>query len=197
MPPLADLAAEVGRRPGRTVYLARHATPDLTRTDLVYYLPPGPPLTKLGEHEASALGRFLCRGGVRCIWTSPLERARRTAELAASVCAAEVVEDARLMEMHPGETHDDVRARAEPIWHRAIEGAAAQGPQALIAHGGVITTLLLALGVTPATLEQVGRRFDSGNPLPPGGAWEVTGSDGSGALTARLAFVPASSGQLA
>jgi broad specificity phosphatase PhoE len=173
-----------------TVYLARHATPDLTRTDLVYYLPPGPPLTTLGELEASDLGQFLCHAGVRLIWTSPLERARRTAELAAKTCGAEVMEDARLTEMNPGETHDDVYARARPVWEAAIDRATARGPRALIAHGGVIRALLLAIGVTPATLEHIGRRFDSGNPAPPGGAWEITEPDGGGALTARLAFIP-------
>jgi broad specificity phosphatase PhoE len=183
------VAGGTARPPGRTVYLARHATPDLTRTDLIYYVPPGPPLTSLGELEASDLGRFLRDGGVRLIWTSPLERARRTAELAAKVCGAEVMEDARLTEMSPGETHDDVGARARPVWDTAI-GGAAQGPQALVAHGGVITALLLAIGVTPTTLERVGRRFDSGNPVPPGGAWEIIGPDGGGALTARLAFIP-------
>lgn len=173
-----------------TVYLARHATPDLTRTDLVYYLPPGPPLTTLGEQEATELGRFLRHAEVRRIWTSPLERAGRTATLAGHASAAAVVMDPRLTEMQPGETHDDVGARAGPVWDHAVAAAAAQGPQALITHGGVITALLLAVGVEAATLEDFGRRFDSGNPVPPGGAWEVTGPDGSGVLTARLAFVP-------
>jgi broad specificity phosphatase PhoE len=168
----------------------RHATPDLTRTDIVYYLPPGPPLTALGEREATELGRFLCRADVRRIWTSPLERAGRTATVAAQACAAEVVTDARLTEMQPGETHDDVGARAGPVWEDAVTAASAQGPQALVTHGGVITALLLAIGVGAPTLEDLGRRFDSGNPVPPGGAWEVTGPDGNGALTARLVFVP-------
>jgi broad specificity phosphatase PhoE len=177
-------------RSGRTVYLVRHATPDLTRTDLVYYLPPGPPLTAVGELEASELGLFLCRGGVRWIWTSPLERATRTAELAARVCAARVIEDARLIEMHPVETHDDVYARAGPVWDIVVDRADTHGPQALLAHGGVITALLLAVGVAPATLARVGRRFDSGNPVPPGGAWEVAGPVGDVSMIARLAFIP-------
>jgi broad specificity phosphatase PhoE len=188
-----DALAGAEKRPDRTVFLVRHATPDLTRTDLVYFLPPGPPLTTLGEQEASELGRFLCRRGVRSIWASPLERARRTAELAAKACAAGVTEDTRLIEMTPSETHDDVRARARPVWDIAVERALVEGPQALVAHGGVITALLLAIGVAPTTLERVGRRFDSGNPVPPGGAWEVTKSDGDGSWTARLAFMPVAS----
>jgi broad specificity phosphatase PhoE len=185
-----DAVAGAERRPGRTVFLVRHATPDLTRTDLVYFLPPGPPLTTAGELEASELGLFLRRRGVRWIWTSPLERAARTAELAASVCAAQVIEDARLIEMRPDESHDDVRARAGPVWDVAVGRAVVHGPQALVAHGGVITALLLAVGLAPRFLERVGRHFDSGNPVPPGGAWEVNRSDGDRSWAARLAFLP-------
>jgi broad specificity phosphatase PhoE len=190
VPSLAAAGADAAGRGGGTVYLARHATPDLTRTDLVYHLLPGPPLTAIGEVEASYLGRFLRDSDVRLIWTSPLDRARRTAELAAAVCGAELREDARLTEMRPDETHDDVFARARPVWETAVE-ASRRGPLAVVAHGGVITAVLLALGVPPATLAQIGRRFDGGNPVPPGGAWEISDPDGSGALTARLAFVPA------
>lgn len=181
-----------GRTPGSrvaTVYLVRHATPDLSRTELVYHLPPGPPLTRLGEEQAAELGRFLCRRGVRGIWSSPLERARRTADLAALACEAEVLTDARLIEMQPGETHDDVHARAGPAWD-VVLGASAHGPQALVAHGGVITALLLALGVAPETLAVLGRRFDSGNPVPPAGAWVVRVPGSTGLPTARLAFIP-------
>jgi broad specificity phosphatase PhoE len=185
-----DVIGGAGRRPGRTIFLVRHATPDLTRPDLVYFLPPGPPLTPVGELESSELGPFLCRRGVRRIWTSPLERAIRTAELAAKACDAEVVEDPRLIEMQPGETHEDVRARAGPLWDIALGRAAVDGPQALVAHGGVITALLLAVGVAPTAMERIGRRFDSGNPVPPAGAWEVAASDGAGPMTARLVFLP-------
>ena len=192
----ASAGPGAGRVSSGTVYLVRHATPDLTRTDLVYHLPPGPPLTALGEREAVELGRFLRRRGVRMIWTSPLDRARRTAELAATSCVADVTEDFRLIELAPGETHDDVRTRAGPVWDSALEGAVGTGAQALVAHGGVITALLLAVGVTPTTLERVGRRFDGGNPVPPGGAWEVRRPSGGGPLAARLAFIPRANRQL-
>ena len=62
------------------IYLARHATPDWSRTDLPYHLLPGPPLVPQGEAEAAELGRFLREAGVSRLYTSPLERARRTAE---------------------------------------------------------------------------------------------------------------------
>lgn len=172
-----------------TIYLVRHATPDLTRTELIYHLPPGPPLTRLGEEQAAELARFLRGRGVRGIWSSPLDRARRTAELVGLTCEAEVVTDARLIEMQPGETHDDVHARARPAWDVVLE-AAARAPQAIVAHGGVITALLMALGVASETLADLGRRFDSGNPLPPAGAWEVRVPGPTGLPSAQLVFIP-------
>jgi broad specificity phosphatase PhoE len=189
MPSGAPIAGRTPRSRAANVYLVRHATPDLSRTELVYHLPPGPPLTGLGEAQAAELGRFLRRRGVRGIWSSPLERARRTADLAALVCGAEVVIDARLIEMQPGETHADVHARAEPAWDVVLE-ASAHGPQALVAHGGVITALLLALGVASETLADLGRRFDSGNPVPPAGAWVVRVPGATGLPSARLVFIP-------
>ena len=176
-------------RPTGTVYLVRHATPDLTRTELVYHLLPGPPLTKVGEEQAAELGQFLRGRGVQGIRSSPLERARRTAELVALACDVDVITDARLIEMQPGESHDDVHARARPAWDAVVE-ASVHAPQALVAHGGVITALLLALGVPPETLAELGRRFDSGNPAPPAGAWLVQLSGSTGRPMAELVFTP-------
>ena len=36
-----------------TVYLVRHATPDWSLKDIPYHLPPGPPLTSVGDKEAA------------------------------------------------------------------------------------------------------------------------------------------------
>ena len=41
------------------IYLIRHATPDWTRKDIPYHLPPGPPLIEQGLAEAQALAAFL------------------------------------------------------------------------------------------------------------------------------------------
>jgi 2,3-bisphosphoglycerate-dependent phosphoglycerate mutase len=67
-----------------TLYLARHATPDRSRYDLPYHTPPGPQLTEKGRDEAAQMGRFLRQVGVRHILASPLERAWRTAVIAAA-----------------------------------------------------------------------------------------------------------------
>jgi broad specificity phosphatase PhoE len=192
---MSRMAAQTFNAPiRRAVYLARHGTPDLTRTELVYHLVPGPPLTSLGAREAAALGRYLHERGVRRIWASPLERARRTAEVASRASGATLLIDDRLMEMQPGETHDDVRARAQPIWDLAISAPTGGGSQALITHGGVVTALLLFIGVSRAIVDEAGGRFDSGNPLPPAGAWEVVGPGVNGRLDATLSFVPPAHG---
>ena len=113
-----------------TAYLIRHATPDWNRTDLPYYLPPGPPLTAQGEDEARQLGRFLWEAGVRLIYASPLERAWRTAEIAAGIAGASLWQETNLAEWRPEEKADDVRARAWPAWEHASALSQQAGPTA-------------------------------------------------------------------
>jgi ribonuclease H / adenosylcobalamin/alpha-ribazole phosphatase len=60
-----------------------------------------PPLTALGEEQAAQLAAAVRDAGVRALWTSPLVRARRTAEVAGAalglepVILPELVESAR------------------------------------------------------------------------------------------------------
>ncbi len=56
----------------QTIYLTRHATPDWSRTDIRYDIPPGPPLTAQGEAEAEKLGIFLASAGVTQTLRQPL-----------------------------------------------------------------------------------------------------------------------------
>jgi probable phosphoglycerate mutase len=104
-----------------TLYLCRHGDTPWSaerrfagRTDL--------PLTPLGEEAARLLGRRLAGARFDRVLTSPLGRARRTAELAGF--EAEV--DARLIELDFG--RDDGRTRAEivrerPGWTYVRDGA--------------------------------------------------------------------------
>lgn len=73
------------------VYVARHATPDRSRYDIPYNLPPGPDLTERGRQEAAELGAYLRRVGVLRAWTSPFQRAFSTAMIAMTINAAELV----------------------------------------------------------------------------------------------------------
>ena len=70
------------------------------------------PLTPAGRDAARALGQRLARDGIRldAILTSPLLRARQTAQELARAAAVEVRPDERLA---PGATAEGVRAAAE------------------------------------------------------------------------------------
>jgi len=62
------------------IYLIRHATPDWSRSDLAYHLPPGPPLVERGARKAGCAGDFL-RGQASEAVHQPLERCQVTAEI--------------------------------------------------------------------------------------------------------------------
>jgi 2,3-bisphosphoglycerate-dependent phosphoglycerate mutase len=177
--------------PRAVVLLARHGSADLTQTDLPYHLVPGPPLTAAGEREAEELGGFLAGRGVRGIRTSPLERARRTAEIAARIASTCLLVDDSLAEIQPGETHADVCKRAWPALLEAVSTARAQGsPTAIVAHGGVVTALLLGIGVSAARIHAHAAQFDGENPLPPAGAWEIVLGPSGLPAEAELVFTP-------
>lgn len=174
-----------------TIYLVRHATPDWSRTDLPYHIPPGPPLTPQGEREAEQLGDFLRDMGVRQMWASPLERCQRTAAIAGAIAGAVVHEELRLAEIRPDERSPDVLARVWPAWVHAGECCLGLGPVALVTHGGPITTLLAELGLDARKLAQYQATFDRRNPLPPAGAWRAVRPAPDGPWSLDLAFTPA------
>lgn len=155
-----------------TVYLVRHATPDWSRTDLIYYLPPGPPLTEQGRMEAQALGDFLSRLEIARVYSSPLERCLQTARIAAGVARKPWQVAPGLAEWRPGETEEDIKKRFVPALYDAISTTKETGATVLVTHGGPIGVLLLELGMDLPTL-YTHRIFDRRNPLPPAGAWKA------------------------
>lgn len=172
-----------------TVFLARHATPDWSRRDIRYDIPPGPPLTAAGEEEAVKLGEFLREAGVVRVYASPLERTRRTAEIAAAIAGAPVTILEELAEWRQGESTDEVLNRIRPCWTAAQAEADAAGSVALVTHGGPIHILLQHLGANRDHVEHYRRQFDHQNPVPPGGVWSTTpGSDDAWELS--LVFTP-------
>jgi len=138
------------------IYLARHGETEWSRTgqhtgraDL--------PLTEHGESEARTLGARLVALSFAHVFTSPLQRARRTCELAGFAGRAEVVPDmmewdygryesrraAEIRAERPdwelfrdgcpgGETAADVGARADRVIARV---SALDGDAILFAHG--------------------------------------------------------------
>lgn len=172
-------------------YLVRHASPDRKQTHIRYDIPPGPPLTPEGEAEAEQLGRWLRGVGVTALWASPLERTRRTAELAAQVADIPVVHAVEgLAEWVRGEAEAAVLERLRPVWHGALAESAAGRPIGLVTHGGPIRALLRALELDDELLARYSRQFDHGNPVPPAGVWRTARSAPDAAWELGLVFSP-------
>jgi probable phosphoglycerate mutase len=172
------------------VYLVRHATPDWSRKDIPYHIPPGPPLTETGRREAADLGAFLRYSGVRRIYASPLERSEDTARIAGQTAGADVVVDPALQEIYPNETPEQILRRVQPAFERAAAESAEIGPAALVTHGGPVTHLLAKLGLDADTLEQLKRTYDRRNPLPPAGVWRASRSSPDAPWELQLVFTP-------
>lgn len=171
-----------------TVYITRHATPDRSRTDIPYHIPPGPPLNERGLNEAAALGAFLRKAGVVHVLASPLERAWRTGSIAAGTCGATIEQVLELAEWRPEEVESGVRQRVQAGYLSACQASARrEAPAAIVSHGYPILTLLRSLGLPTEMVERC-RIYDSRNPIPMGGAWLTECVDGE--FTARLVYLP-------
>jgi broad specificity phosphatase PhoE len=172
-----------------TFYLVRHATPDWTRKELTYHMPPGPPLTGKGFVEAEALGVFLRKNKVTQIITSPLDRCMQTAETAGKTAGVHVEIAHSLTEWQPGENYASVAHRMWPIINKALTIGRQNGPPALITHGGPIAALLKRMGMAPDVLA-AHRIYDNNNPLPPAAAWRIIYKKGTDSWEWGLAFKP-------
>jgi probable phosphoglycerate mutase len=160
-----------------SIYLVRHGETAWSlshqhtgRTDI--------PLTERGERNARALSGKLQTLNLVKVWSSPLTRARRTAELAGFPARLETDDD--LVEWDYGEYEgrrtSEIRAE-RPGWHPFVDGCpggenvadvgvradrviarvrAAQGDVALFAHRDILRVFIARWIALPA-LE--GRRF--------------------------------------
>jgi broad specificity phosphatase PhoE len=151
-----------GRMTGMTVvYLVQHGGKQPGPGD--------PGLTELGRMQAARTGRWLGGLGIDALWTSPMRRARETAECIAAVSGLAVQTDARLRERlnwdgsMPWEAFADLWARTAddrdlvPEGGQSARQAAARlqafltglrdlpGPVAAVTHGGVTAELLRTL----------------------------------------------------
>lgn len=172
------------------IYIARHATPDWSRTDIPYHRVPGPPLTEQGIAEARALGEEMRAAGVVKFYASPLERAHRTALIAAEVVGASVEVSYALHEVAPADDRAEVRKRVADLWLAAGEESRTAGPIALVTHGGCVLELLNHLQVDRDEIKYWNAQFDRGNPVPPAGAWRTTFDAATQAWRAELFFSP-------
>jgi 2,3-bisphosphoglycerate-dependent phosphoglycerate mutase len=171
-----------------TVYLTRHASPDRSRIDLPYHIPPGPELTARGQSEAAELGAFLQREGVPLLQVSPLERTLRTATIASEVCGAVLEINPDIAEWRPEEDEQDVLERTQRVFLSAARYSQEHGvPVALVTHGGPVLALLHALGGPRESMSRC-RIYDSRNPISPAGAWRIELD--AGRLRMELVFAP-------
>jgi broad specificity phosphatase PhoE len=131
--------------------------------------PGDPGLTGLGRMQATRTGRWLDGLGIGALWTSPMRRARETAECIAAVTRLSIQADARLRERLNWDGSTPWEAFAD-LWARTAEdrdlvpgggqsarqaGARLQaflaglrglpGPVAAVTHGGVTAELLRTL----------------------------------------------------
>jgi probable phosphoglycerate mutase len=172
------------------IYLIRHATPDWKRKDIPYDIPPGPPLVPLGEAEAYQLGEFIQKAGIKKLYYSPLERARRTAEISAKVACVDTELENEIAEWRFDEDSEHLAFRFLKAWNRAVEASKKLGTIGLVTHGGPVGFMLQELGLPADLLEHYRSQFDHRNPLPPAGAWVAEKSNDASQWKLELAFIP-------
>jgi broad specificity phosphatase PhoE len=155
--------------------LVRHARPERVEGAVG---PADPPLSALGRRQAAALAEWLAgdtaAGPLAAVYTSPLRRARETAEPLAAALGLAPVDEPALAEYDADASDyipvEELRAAGDPRWRelppdiaafqaRVMEGvdriAAAHPSQrvVLVCHGGVINVAVTAvLGAGPTML---------------------------------------------
>jgi len=172
------------------LYLIRHATPDWSRTDIRYDIPPGPPLTDVGESEAKQLGEFLKTTNIAHVYASPLERTSRTAQIAADALGVKVEIAPDLSEWERGDAEANVLSRMRAFVDEAFDESERRGPLALVTHGGPIRIVLADLGLDRSEIDHYRRTFDRDNPVPPAGVWQVTRNADGVIEKPELVFTP-------
>lgn len=155
------------------LYLIRHAR-SVWNAEGRWQGQADPPLDEVGLQQAHAIASRLQDEAIDAVYTSPLLRARQTAELIAAACHAPLLADNRLMERNVGDwaglTMEEVKERFpdsyKPGWH--VEGAPQGETQAdlsrrveavfaeiiaahpetgvaVVSHGGTLNTFLYHL----------------------------------------------------
>jgi len=175
----------------RPIYLLRHASPDWSRKDIPYDIPPGPPLSKKGEQEAVQLAEFLQAHHVVKLYYSPFERTAKTAHIICRANQIFCIEEPRLAEWRGEyESQEQATARMKAVFEAAFMESERLGPIGLVSHGGPIGALLQELGIDEGDLATYRTKFDTTNPLPPAGAWEAEWDEASGSWSLDLKFIP-------
>jgi broad specificity phosphatase PhoE len=114
-----DYASRPVSDPSSSVYLARHGQTAYNHEGR-FQGQQQIPLDGTGREQALELAGRAAPYGFRALWTSPLIRARETADAVAARIGLEPIEDARLMETDAGDWTDrsfvEVRAEAPELF---------------------------------------------------------------------------------
>src|SRR5438128_1573831 len=96
------------------IYLIRHGQNLANVERVMAYKVVNHPLTEHGAQQAAALGRWFLDRQLACVYTSPLRRARETAEQVALATGAALVEREELRELNVGDLdgHSDLESWA-------------------------------------------------------------------------------------
>lgn len=148
------------------LYLVRHAAPDRT-TGVPYQLPPGPPLTPLGAHEAVQTGAWLAGRGIEQLLTSPFTRTRQTAAALEQALGLPATLAEALREGAPGEKLEQIGERTAELL-RQLDDSPLRCV-ALVSHGAPIRTILEY--TTAGKIDLKPHSYDNGNCAPTAGVW--------------------------
>jgi broad specificity phosphatase PhoE len=174
----------------KTIYLIRHGQP-LLDTRLNYKVVPGPGLAQVGREQAHETGMFLAESGIELLFSSPLERARQTAQCISNVIGVPVTLNDYLREFDdPAENKTQLQARLHTFLSQLISYTTAQNIStiALVSHGSPLKELLSILG--EGLVDLTPYETTHGNPVTPAGVWRAIANEARWHL--ELVFVPQS-----
>jgi probable phosphoglycerate mutase len=116
-----------------------------------------PPLNERGREQARALGEALRDEGIRELWSSPLQRAHETAEIAGRALGLEPQVDARLIEVDVGDwaarLYDDVAVEHPDLFAEWSSGSPEfrfPGGESLAEHGVRVAEVLREIAARAA-----------------------------------------------
>ncbi|AHG21110.1 phosphoglycerate mutase [Chania multitudinisentens RB-25] len=142
------------------VYLVRHGETEWNAARRIQGQSDSP-LTAKGEYQAQRVAKRVCLEGITHVITSDLGRTRRTAQIIADACGCDVINDARLRELHMGVLEErliDSLTPQEEQWRKQMVDGTADGriPQgeSMVelgkrVHAALASCLLLPEGSKP------------------------------------------------
>ena len=107
------------------ILFLRHAQAENNTKRILAGRTEGVPLTKTGIEQAERIAKYLASIDISAIYSSPIERAKHTAEIVAESCSLDVALDERLTEIDMGKftrmNYDDMYAKYGNIFLKFYE----------------------------------------------------------------------------